>query len=170
MTHNQIDFARLKEERRHNTVGEQETGRHNRASEAIGSTSAAAAMSQASASHRMATETARHNVTTEGINWYTAENLAMLQGAQAYNQTQMGDKAASEVGVQAGQLGETQRHNVTSEHETQRHNITQEGIQQQQADTAEKEANTHRGKAITSGIKDVVDSANGIVNILGKIG
>lgn len=169
MTHNQIDYARLKEERRHNVIGEQETGRHNRASEAIGSTSASAAVSQAAASHRIASETARHNVATENINWYTAENLAMLQGAQAYNQTQMGDKAASEVGVQAGQLGETQRHNVTTEHETQRHNITSEGIDQQQADAATKDAATKRGRAITSGIKDVVDSVHGVVGILEKI-
>lgn len=169
MTHNQIDFARLKEERRHNVIGEQETGRHNRASETIGSTTASAAMSQASAAHRMASETARHNVTTENINWYTAENLAMLQGAQAYNQTQMGDKAGSEVGVQAGQLGETRRHNATNEHEMQRHNIAQERIQQQQVDVAKKDASTRRGVAITGGIKDVVDSANGIVSILGKI-
>lgn len=169
MTHNQIDFARLKEERRHNVIGEQETGRHNRASEAIGSTSASAAVSQASASHRMASETARHNVATEYINWYTAGNLAMLQGAQAYNQTQMGDKASSEVGVQAGQLDETYRHNVTTERETHRHNITSEGIEQQKADAATKDAATRRGSAITSGVKDVVDSASGIVSILGKI-
>lgn len=169
MTHNQIDFARLREERRHNVIGEQETGRHNRASEVIGRTSASAAVSQAAASHRMASETARHNVTTENINWYTAENLAMLQGAQAYNQTQMGDKAASEVGVQAGQLGEAQRHNVTTEHETQRHNITSESVEQQKADAATKDAATRRGKAVTSGIKDVVDSLPGVIGILSKI-
>lgn len=169
MTHNQIDFARLKEERRHNVVGEQETGRHNKASEAIGATSASAAVSQAAASHRMASETARHNVVTEGINWYSAENLAMLQGAQAYNQGQMGDKAKSEVGVRAGELGETQRHNVTTEHETQRHNIVSEGIEQQKAHAATKDAATRRGQAITGGVKDIVDSASGIVSILGKI-
>lgn len=177
MTHNQIDFARLKEERRHNVAGEGETGRHNRASEAIGATSASAAVSQASAAHRMASETARHNIETENINWYSAQNLAYLQGAQAYNQYNMGMKAGSEVGVQAGQLSESERHNrateaeigrhnVTSETETQRHNLATEDIQQQNADTAKKEASTHRGQAITGGIKDVTTSVKSVFGIV----
>ena len=49
----------------------------------------------------LAAETARHNVATEGINWYSAQNLANLQFAQA-------NKTTSEV-------GETTRHNLAAE-------------------------------------------------------
>lgn len=135
MTHNQIDFARHREERRHNIVGERETSRHNKASESIGSISAAAAASQASASHRMATETARHNLTTENINWYTAKNAAMLQEAQAQQQMALADKTTSEVGVE-----------------------------QQKADAATKDASTRRGSAYAEGFKDVAVGASSIIN------
>ena len=140
MTHNQIDFARHREERRHNIVGERETSRHNKASESIGSISAAAAASQASASHRMATETARHNLTTEGINWYTAENAAALQSAQAQQQLALAAKTASEVGVE-----------------------------QQKADAATKEASTHRGAAYAEGFKDVAVGASSIIKSAGEL-
>lgn len=140
MTHNQIDFARHKEERRHNLVGERETIRHNKASESIGSISAAAAASQASASHRMATETARHNLTTEDINWYTAENTAALQSAQAEQQTALADKTTSEIGVE-----------------------------QQKADAATKEAATHRGSAYAEGFKDVAIGVSSIIKAAGEL-
>lgn len=166
MTHNQIDFARLKEERRHNIVGEKETGRHNLAQEAIGSTSAAAAMSQAAASHRTASELARHNVQTENINWYTAENLAGLQAAQAYSNIQTGKKVGSEVGIQAGQLEETRRHNVASE-----------AIEQEKAEAATRSSKAQVSKAITGGLrdvaagaKDIIGTAGGVMGLLGKIG
>lgn len=165
MTHNQIDFARLKEERRHNVTGEGETARHNVAQEAIGRTSAGASVMQAQASQATARELARHNVATEGINWYTAQNLAMLQGAQAENQTQQAAKTESEVGVQAGVLYETRRHNATVEHETQRHNIASEEIQNQEAATHAKDASTRRGTAIVEGIESISKSANNVKSL-----
>lgn len=147
MTRNQIDFAKFKEEQR-----------HNRASESIGATTAGAAVSQAAASHRMASESQRHNIATEGINWYTAENLGILQKAQAVNQLATGAKNLSEVGVQAGMLDETVRHDYVTE-----------DIGQQQADTAAKNADTARIEAITGGVKDITGAIKDVAGSVGAV-
>lgn len=97
MTANQINFARAKEERRHNRAVESVAG---------GTLS----------------ETVRHNTAQEGINWYTARNLAGLQAAQsslAASQSGLAEAqsglAQSDTGVKRGQLEEQKRHNIVSE-------------------------------------------------------
>lgn len=97
MTANQINFARHKED-----------VRHNRATEAVASGTLS--------------ESVRHNTATEAINWYTGRNLAKLQSAQsalAGTQTTESEARAdlygSEVGVRQQQADEARRHNIVSE-------------------------------------------------------
>lgn len=87
MTKNQIDYQNVKETQRHNRVVESQTGltldeakRHNQAVESYNLSGLS--------------ETQRHNREGEMINWYTAQNLANLQSAQA-------DLARSDIGVRA---------------------------------------------------------------------
>ena len=103
MTNNQINYARLNEDRRHNVVTEVESARHNRRQEDVGYYTGGAAYAGVA-------ESKRHNLEQEQINWYTAENLGILQGAQA-------SKAQSEVGVESAKLDETNRHNKRTEHQ-----------------------------------------------------
>lgn len=115
MTNNQINYARLNEDRRHNSVTEVETARHNRRQEDVGFYTGGAAYAGVA-------ENARHNREQESINWYTAENLGNLQSAQA-------TKTQSEVGVESAKQSESARHNEATERqamhgqdETNRHN------------------------------------------------
>lgn len=115
MTNNQIQYAKLQEDRRHNIVSEAETARHNKRSEDVGFYTGGAAYAGVA-------ESTRHNQEQERINWYTAENLGALQGAQTA-------KTTSEIGVESGKLEETERHNLATEQkdlqsleETRRHN------------------------------------------------
>lgn len=103
MTNNQIQFAKLQEDRRHNLISEGETARHNRRSEDVGYYTGGAAYAGVA-------ENRRHNQEQESINWYTAENLGNLQAAQT-------SKTTSEVGVEAGKLGESTRHNKQTEYQ-----------------------------------------------------
>ena len=141
MTANQLRYAELRESNRHNTTTEKETNRHNVQTENIGFGNLAEQRRHNVAfegiQSAMASETARHNKESEAINWFSAENLSLLQGAQT-------DKTLSEVGevqrhniategIQAGQLEETGRHNLVMEDyqsdaldETKRHNKASE--------------------------------------------
>lgn len=136
MTHNQIDYARLKEERRHNTAGELETNRSNVAREAetyrhnIRSENQQDLVINETGRHNLATETEtnrhnlvteaqtdqqikeskRHNVETEGANWLQAQSR-LLQARSAQ-----------------GTLVESSRHNAEMEAETNRHNMRTEQI------------------------------------------
>lgn len=97
MTANQINFAKHKED-----------VRHNKASEAVASGTLS--------------ESVRHNTASEAINWYTGQNLAKLQGrqgelaqAQAAESSTRADLYESEVGTKQQQIDETRRHNIVSE-------------------------------------------------------
>lgn len=103
MTNNQINYARLNEDRRHNVVTEVEAARHNRRQEDVGYYTGGAAYAGIA-------ENKRHNLEQEQINWYTAENLGNLQGAQTA-------KTQSEVGVESAKQTETARHNQRTEHQ-----------------------------------------------------
>lgn len=155
MTANQLRYAELLETRKHNRETEsqgrsglQETKRHNIASEGIQSASVA--------------EQRRHNVQTEGINWYSAQALANLQGAQEA-------KVTSEVGVQRDQLTETIAQNdVTNAlrggelRETRAHNDAMEAI-------GRFNAQTNRRRADVQNITDVADTVRGYIPVIGGI-
>lgn len=91
MTHNQINYWTLQENKRHNVSTEGETVRHNVVTE--GETNR----------HNVATEneTHRHNVTTEGI------DLGKLNETQRHNLVTEGQTNFS--------LSEQQRHNIATE-------------------------------------------------------
>lgn len=118
MTSNQIEFAKHKENQRHNRFVEGETKRHNVQEEGIGWGNLG--------------ELGRHNRATESINWYSAANLAMYQakaGDAALIQAESARSQAQTAAVNAEtrkQELENQR-NVTEE--TVRHNQATEDIQ-----------------------------------------
>nr|AVX53464.1 putative ORF1 [Marmot picobirnavirus] len=100
MTNNQIQFARLKEDSRHNVVTEKETGRHNQQQEAIGWSDSSArhkqvavAGQQVQLGYSQLAETMRHNVEQETnaknetlVHKYSAEADAKYKDAmQAIN-------------------------------------------------------------------------------------
>lgn len=162
MTANQINFANLRETKRHNRISEKETQRHNQSSEGI--------------QYAGVREQARHNVATEGINWYSAQSLAGLQSLQ-------GQKVKSEVGVQAaeqsakaeyytGQLGETRRHNIAVENETALHNRSTETSQATHWDNqdtiAAYDAATRRGGSIASGFRDISGGVSSLYGVTGS--
>lgn len=143
MTRNQIDFAKHKENVRHNLEMEgqgrstiDESKRHNLKSEDIGYANVGLGYSNLA-------ELTRHNAQSEAINWFTAENLAYLQGEQAGYYDALRSKTASEVGVaqrnattnalnyvvNLKSILEQGRHNVVGENETRRSNIARERIQ-----------------------------------------
>lgn len=143
MTRNQIDFAKHKENVRHNlemekqgyqTIGE--SVRHNKKSEDIGYANVGLGYSNLA-------ELSRHNQQSEAVNWFTAQNLAYLQGEQAGYYDALREKTGSEVGVaqrnattnalnyvvNLKSILESGRHNKVTENEIQRHNIATEAIQ-----------------------------------------
>lgn len=72
MTANQINYAKHLENVRHNVVSEAVEQERNQVSRYA-----------AGASYAAVNESRRHNQEMEGINWYTAQNTAQLQGVQA---------------------------------------------------------------------------------------
>lgn len=189
MTRNQIDFAKHKESVRHNLEMEKqgyqnidETVRHNKKSEDIGYANVGLGYSNLS-------ELSRHNQQSEAVNWFTAENLAYLQGEQAGYYDALRQKTGSEVGVaqrnattnalnyvvNLKSVLETGRHNVTGEKETQRHNIATEAIQnwgvaaqlkrakasEKSADAAMKQAESRSKTVDTENIRNL----GGIIGI-----
>lgn len=166
MTNNQINYARLNEDRRHNSVTEVETARHNRRQEDVGFYTGGAAYAGVA-------ENRRHNLEQENINWYTAQNLGDLQFAQ-------GQKTLSEVGVESAKQQESARHNqrtetqtMKSQDEVNRHNrITEQqtdrslGIQTWNAvvNTVDKAGEVARD--VSAALKNV-DGIGGLTGIKG---
>lgn len=91
MTHNQIEYANLKESKRHNIVGEVETNRHNVVTEY---------------------ETARHNVETERIGW---ANLSETQRHNKAEEVETNRYHLANEAIDRSRLNETSRHNVATE-------------------------------------------------------
>lgn len=95
MTTNQIAYAKLKEDTRHNLVGEDiERGKAQSAA-----VTAQAAASQATTAARRATEEARHNLEGERVNWFTAyanqthqQSTRQIQQYQADTQARYYDR------------------------------------------------------------------------------
>lgn len=188
MTRNQIDFAKHKESMRHNLEMEQqgrltidESVRHNKKSEDIGYANVGLGYSNLS-------ELSRHNQQSEAVNWFTAQNLAYLQGEQAGYYDALRAKTGSEVGVaqrnattnalnymvNLKSVLESGRHNVTAENETRRHNVANEAIQNwgaladlKRAKASEVSANAAKSQAESK--SKTVDTEN-IRNLGGIIG
>lgn len=189
MTHNQIEYAKLKEDTRHNlasegetnrsnVVREQETNRHNLVTEAQGQQTI-----NETGRHNVATETEtnRHNIVSEG---QEAQKIAETKrhnlASEAINSVSAG---AQLMQAQTGalNLAEASRHNVEAEAEAYRHNTASEQIQstgnllnydaksrQPSSKTALDEA-----QASAAGVKSGTDIANtisGIGSDLLKIG
>lgn len=166
MTHNQIEYWKLQEEKRSNITNETENARHNRATE---------------------TEASRHNVAVEtlqlgSLNETIRSNKAREGLTAAANAEQARHNVASE-NLQAGVLAESLRHNQQMESvsagqlqlgqdtlsETQRHNEATEvintgGIAAKVA-TSSVVAKAARGAASASGKLSRLTSFPGIFTI-----
>lgn len=191
MTRNQIDFAKHKESVRHNQEMERqgrdvisETGKHNRVQEDIG-------YGNIGMGYANIAELSRHNRQSEMVNWFTAQNLAYLQGEQAGYYDALRNKTSSEVGVQRGNLAvnaansitnlksvlETGRHNLATEKEAVRSNKAREYIQKwgvtadlQRAKAAQSSAEAaNRQAAVKERTADTENLRNlgGIIGIFG---
>lgn len=110
MTANQISYAKLQEDRRHNVTSEQETERSNKANVGLG--------------YANLVEQSRHNVQTEGIGWYNADNQAQANVLRG-EELQFGiDKFSQSITQQKREFDEARRHNVESEQlESQRNKL-----------------------------------------------
>lgn len=108
MTANQINYARLQEDRRHNRVGEVETQRHNVADENVRGRGVAAQMAQVGLGYSQLGEATRHNRASELVNWYDATGRVVSSIGQA-------SAAQQNAATRRDELQETQRHNKASE-------------------------------------------------------
>lgn len=112
MTKNQLDYMRLQEEKRHNQIVEQETGRANRAQESLTSyrdtSNVRLKESELGIERDKLGETTRHNIMSERI----------------------------DLGYKDATASENRRHNVAVENETARHNIMTELVGQTSANAA----------------------------------
>lgn len=126
MTANTVAYARMLEERRHNQATELEANRSNRAQEGL--------------TDYRNRETARHNVVSEGVNWFTASNLATLQAKQ-------GDSA-----LMQGRASLSQAHTAASTLP----------IRQQEANTKQHVADSQRADTVIRGVKVGSDIIAGV--------
>lgn len=94
MTHNQINYWNLQETKRHNLVGEQETSRHNRATESV--------------DLGKLSESNRHNLATE------SKDLGNLKESIRHN-VATENLTSRDLNIAAGTLAENRRHNISSE-------------------------------------------------------
>lgn len=132
MTKNQIDYWKLQEDKRNNLQNNQETYRHNKATEDLG--------------NRNYAETRRHNITTERETGRTnlANEAIRSAGVQLQSQT-LAETARHNRATESNQLiqlGETARSNKANEairrqsnsiasfnaKENQRHNVRSENL------------------------------------------
>lgn len=111
MTANQIAYAKVREDQRHNVATERETGRHNVVSErqkdrdiAIGESTAVSQRMQAETAQARQQEDVRHNFEQEGIDWW--KGRTSIQESQRHNLASEGTeafKARSLAGYQSAQ-------------------------------------------------------------------
>lgn len=96
MTANQINFAKLVEENRHNKMMEQETARSNRANESIG--------------YANINESSRHNQEMERTNWFNAQGQSQVYASQArLNESNVGvQREANQIAYRNAMTAEAQ--------------------------------------------------------------
>lgn len=129
MTQNQIAFAKLSEEKRHNIVSEGETGRHNLADESIRYSA---------------------NAIQRAMNDLTGQHYQRMD-----LETQRHDKASERISNK--QIAENRRHSKESEHisryqskEQKRHNIATENLDWYNASTNRMNAGSNAQQAAAS--------------------
>lgn len=155
MTQNQIAYLNFLESKRHNVVGERETGRHNVAGEAetqrhnlVGESETARHNQQTEILQSgTLTETIRHN--KQGESETSRHNLATeSQALKELSESKRHNKVTEKQTDSA--QSEIKRHNMTTETESGRHNLAQESIDsdknavQREAIAAENERNRLR--------------------------
>lgn len=160
MTANQINFAKLQEDIRHNQATEGEMSRHNIEDERIRSETNAISRDTLS-------ESIRHNVQSEAINAEhygrmdtetSRSNLAREAETMRSNIVQEQERERSNRAnerIATKELEETTRHNTTVEKETKRHNKAEEKI-----GTTQAKAATTQAKAATSQAKTAAKNAD----------
>lgn len=133
MTANQINYAKHREDVRHNLRSEQQKDRDL----AIGEKNAVTNAYSAETGRLSHYETARHNREQESINWFQSRETARhnvvseSQFATQLAETQRHNVASEQLqsrqtAVQESQLSESIRHNSSVERETSRHNKVSE--------------------------------------------
>lgn len=154
MTANQVNYSRLREDRRHNVVGEGETQRHNVATEQL-------TRSQIGLGFSNLAELARHNRQSEGLEQGKI-NLGFSQLGETTRHNQQQESTAlydafGRVVSASRQAGAAEKRAETerkAQEEVARHNSAMEGIttrgQDVSADTAKRGQN--------------VSLANGLIN------
>lgn len=171
MTKNQIDYAKLREEQRHNIIQEKLTDREVGAKELTAATGFGTL--NENVRHNLATEyysyanldeLRRHNVNLESVNWYEAES------DRQYKQKTAETGYLNAQTQSAAQL-ETVRHNQAVESETNRHNyvLEDEQIRHQNAEDtrldAKNQAEISKIEAEASRARSESDKANAWISL-----
>lgn len=154
MTANQINYARHREDNRHNLETERqgrdvitETHRHNVEQEKIG-------WGNVGVGYAQVAEAKRHNIATERINWYDVNSQRDLRRKQGSLYDTQRELAATQSKVQQ-QDADTRRYQAQTEQrkleaqqrrdeETRRHNYVMEGFQQYDIRTNRMNAETRQ--------------------------
>lgn len=145
MTANQIAYAKLRED-----------SRHNRESEKAGHLTAQASWSQARTAASRAAEEGRHNLETERVNWWNVQegarhnraqestNAFMAESQARFNSTQaqtlMRNALVNErnADLRYHELAESIRHNSWYEAEQGRHNLALEELEKRRQDETKR--------------------------------
>lgn len=116
MTANQINYAKLQEDRRHNAAQER-LSRYGTDMSTAASRYGAELSAGASryATQQQVAELQRHNMEQEGINRYHVEGQVSALGKQAEAALQQATTGAKRAETAEGELAEGIRHNVQSE-------------------------------------------------------
>lgn len=164
MTSNQIEFAKHRENQRHNRLTETESKRHNVQEEGIGWGNLG--------------ELSRHNRETESINWFSAANLATYQntmGKAALEQAGAARSQAQTAAVSAQTRKEELKNAKDMTSESVRHNQATEAIgarsNEVQAEKVQKDYQLGMWHSINEtygNILETVDTANKVFKTGGK--
>lgn len=151
MTANQVNYLRLREDRRHNVVSEGETGRHNVATESI-------QRGQLGLGFQNLAELARHNTAQEGIDTERVR-LGFVQAGEAERHNRAQESTAlydafGRVIASNRQAGAAEKRATTesaAQRETARHNSAMESLTERGQDV---QAETQRrGQDIQAGVE-----------------
>lgn len=142
MTANQVNYARVVEERRKNRAQEAETARHNLESESAQRSGVAATLAQVG-------ENRRHNQEQELINWYTTQWQGSRAAAQSAIESANTDLRSREAGIRESELAATIQRNEQTLEEQKRHNLASEVDAASRTATMQQEADIHGFRAIS---------------------
>lgn len=156
MTSNQIEFAKHRENQRHNRFTETESRRHNVQEEGIG--------------WGNLNELSRHNRETESINWFSAANLATYQdrtGRAALEQAGAARSQAQTAAINAQTRKEELKNSKDVTSESIRHNQTTEAIAAESNDIQREKVKKdfqlgvwHSINETYGNVLDTIDTAN----------